>query len=124
MINNPERAHTTSLLRQIATKSSAGQIEWVQSNPSTFQWVKTDPASSLMVSIQRADSASGQKFVIQTGNRNSDYLFQIQDLNSKRVVVMLSSKERPDMLEALAEMYRSAERGIDQQNNRYLSRLL
>lgn len=116
-------------LRQISNRSLGGEISWSQPTPSTFQWVKETPGGSLVVSIQRAFSSlaafkvlGGKNSFIDPGN--FDFLFQVQETSPKRVLVSISSKERPELVGALAEVYASAERGVDSRTAQVIDRLL
>ena len=123
---NDELQNMVELLRRVARRSMNGEIDWTQPNPSTFQWIHDSEGSSLVVSIQRAitNNAAMRLMGIAAPESTADYLFQIQESSPKRVVVSLSSKERPQLKHALEELYSSAERGIDQRTNKVIERLL
>ena len=126
---NNETQQLLDQLRQISNRSLGGEISWSQPTPSTFQWVKETPEGSLVVSIQRAFSSLAVFKVL--GEKNSlsnpesfDFLFQVQEASPKRVLVSVSSKERPELAGVLAEVYASAERGVDSRTARVIDRLL
>lgn len=122
-----ELEHMSELIGQVAEKSDRGDINWTQPNPSTFQWLRQDGGGdALVVSIQRAiaSSATAMKIMGLSPRDAAEYLFQIQEAGAKRVVVSLSSKERPQLKGALEALYSSAERGLDQRTNRFIERLL
>lgn len=123
---NFELEHMSRLIGQVAEKSDAGEIDWTQPNPSTFQWVRSTGEGGLVVSIQRAISQHGAALKIMglTAQEAAEYLFQIQEDPKKVVVVSLSSKERPHLKVALEGLYASAERGIDRRTNQVIERLL
>lgn len=126
---NVETQQLLNQLREISEKSLNGEISWSQPTPSTFQWIKETLEGSLVVSIQRAISTFGvlksisEKGVINNPN-SFDYLFQVQEMSPKRVLVSLSSKERQELQEELANVYASAERGVDSRTARVIGRLL
>lgn len=126
---NHETQQLLSQLSEISERSLHGDISWSQPTPSTFQWIKETPEGSLVVSIQRAVSSMaifkslGDKKILGDPE-NSDYLFQVQEMSPKRVLVSLSSKERPELTRAMAEVYMSAERGVDSRAAKVIDRLL
>ena len=126
---NNETQQLLMQLHEIAERSLHDDISWSQPTPSTFQWVKESPDGSLVVSIQRAisnialfKSLSDKKAL--SDPENSDYLFQVQEMSPKRVLVSLSSKERPELGPAMADVYASAERGVDARAARVIGKLL
>ncbi len=123
---NDEKEYMIDLIRKVSNKSMNGEIDWTQPNPSTFQWIHDTQNNPLIVSIQRAITTNAAARLMGLANMESiaDYLFQIQESSPKRVVVSLSSKERPQLTNALEELYASAERGIDRRTNRVIERLL
>ena len=123
---NDEKEYMIDLIRKVSNKSMNGEIDWTQPNPSTFQWIHDTQNNPLIVSIQRAITTNAAARLMGLANMESiaDYLFQIQESSPKRVVVSLSSKERPQLTNALEELYASAERGIDRRINRVIERLL
>mgnify|MGYP001355677732 CR=1 FL=1 len=123
---NDEKEYMIDLIRKVSNKSMNGEIDWTQPNPSTFQWIHDTQNNPLIVSIQRAITTNAAARLMGLANMESiaDYLFQIQESSPKRVVVSLSSKERPQLTNALEELYASAERGIDRRTNRAIERLL
>jgi len=123
---NDELQEMIELIRRVAKRSMNGEVDWTQPNPSTFQWIHDSDGGTLVVSIQRAITmnTAARLMGLSAAENTADYLFQIQESAPKRVVVSLSSKERPQLARALEELYSSAERGIDQRTNRVIERLL
>lgn len=121
-----QKQRMISLLHEIANRSLNGSIPWTQPTPSTFQWVQDKESGGFVVNIQRAISATSALRALAGANiyEDADYLFQIQETSPKRVLVSLSSKERPELGKVLADLYGSAERGIDQRTNAVIERLL
>ncbi|BCV50607.1 hypothetical protein [Shewanella algae] len=116
-------------LFRIAKKSLAGDIPWSQPNPSTFQWVQNSGDDFFIVTIQKADAPRGVRGkglldIRLEPKEESIYLFQVQDRLNKQTAISLSSKERPEILDALAEIYHGAEKGMDVRATSVLKRLL
>ncbi len=57
-------------------------------------------------------------------NKDAEYLFQVASKENKGVMVSLSSRERPELKDALKAVYEFAERSIDSTANDVLSKLL
>jgi hypothetical protein len=126
---NNETQQLLTQLHGIAERSLRDDVSWSQPTPSTFQWIKESSDGSLVVSIQRAISNMALLRSLSDKNslndpENSDYLFQVQEMSPKRVLVSLSSKDRPELAHAMAEVYASAERGVDSRAARVISKLL
>lgn len=115
-------------LYKIADKSLAGEIEWNQSNPSTFQWIQQSHGEIFHVTIQKAGKpfASLSRTIRESmsAQEGTTFLFQVVDKNSKQTVISLSSKERPEFYEPLFRIYHSAEKGMDFRAASVLQRLL
>lgn len=124
---NTETNELMEYLFRIAKKSLHGEIPWNQPNPSTFQWVQDNDGDYFFVTIQKAikPGLKGLKaFTGQDDGIDQVYLFQVQDRKTKQTVLSLSTKERPEVFEALAEIYYSAEKGMDVRATSVLRRLL
>lgn len=123
--------HETSALldylHQIAERSQAGEISWNQPNPSTFQWMQRSGDDFYHVTIQKADSPKRVRAVSTrrySESEDSVYLFQVQDRAKKQTAISLSSRERPELYEALAKIYHGAEKGMDVRATGVLEKLL
>lgn len=121
--------HTQELqdyLYKIADRSLAGEIEWNQSNPSTFQWVQITQGETFHVTIQKAGKPSLGRTIRESmlAQEESTFLFQVVDRNSKQTVISLSSKERPEFYDPLFRIYHGAEKGMDVRAASVLRRLL
>lgn len=126
---NSETNELMDYLYRVANKSIAGEIPWNQPNPSTFQWVQESGDEVFFVTIQKADSprATRVKSLLEARVEPRDettYLFQVQDRMKKQTAISLSSKERPEIFNALAEIYHGAEKGMDVRATSVLRRLL
>lgn len=125
---NVEQQKMIGLLKQLSSRTAAGEIEWAQPNPATFQYATGSDRGPLVVTIQRALLGLAARLMgANAPNVEADYLFQVQEAGAatgKRVVVSLSSKERPELSDALEELYSCAEDGIDRQTNQILQKLL
>lgn len=123
---NHETNELLDYLRRIAKKSLAGDISWNQPNPSTFQWMQRSGDDLFHVTIQKAAAPGGLRGLkmITDPRDESVYLFQVQDRSNKQTSLSLSSKERPEVFEALAEIYHGAEKGMDVRATSVLRRLL
>ena len=113
-------------LFRIAKKSIAGEIPWDQPNPSTFQWVQRADGDIFLVTIQKSAAPIGARGLrsLAEARENLAYLFQVQNKANKQISISLLSKERPDVLEALAEIYHGAEKGMDVRATSILRKLL
>lgn len=102
-------------LYEIADKSLAGEIEWNQSNPSTFQWTQTAQGEIFYVTIQKAGKPAIGRTIRETlmAQEDSTFLFQVVGKTSKQTVISLSSKERPEVYDPLLRIYKSVEKGMD-----------
>lgn len=126
---NDETNELMDYLYRIAKKSIAGEIPWNQPNPSTFQWGQRSGDDIFIVTIQKADSprVARVKGLLESRIDPRDettYLFQVQDRMKKQTEISLSSKERPEIFDALAEIYHGAEKGMDVRATSVLRRLL
>lgn len=124
---NSETNQLMDYLYKIAERSLNGDIPWNQPNPSTFQWIQgTNDGDSFFVTIQKAalPSVKGTLGMISKGYDENVYLFQVQDRSTKQTVLSLSTKERPDVYDPLAEIYHNAEKGMDVRATSVLKRLL
>jgi hypothetical protein len=113
-------------LYEIAEKSLAGEIEWNQSNPSTFQWTQTSQGEIFYVTIQKAGKPSVGRTIRETlmAQEDSIFLFQVVSKSSKQTAISLSSKERPELYDSLLRIYQSAEKNMDIRSASVLRRLL
>ena len=123
---NHETNELMDYLFRIAKKSLAGEIPWNQPNPSTFQWMQHSGDDLFHVTIQKAAAPGGLRGfkAITDPREESVFLFQVQDRMNKQTSISLSSKERPEVFEALAEIYHGAEKGMDVRATSVLKRLL
>lgn len=123
---NHETNELLDYLYRIAKKSLAGDIPWNQPNPSTFQWVQRSGDDLFHVTIQKAAAPVGLRgfSTLKDSRDESVYLFQVQDRSNKQTTLSLSSKERSEIYEALAEIYHGAEKGMDVRATSVLRRLL
>jgi len=126
---NDETNELLDYLYRIAKKSIAGEIPWNQPNPSTFQWAQRSEDEVFYVTIQKADSPRvvRSRGILEAKPDPRDvttYLFQVQDRMNKQTAISLSSKERPEIFDALADIYHGAEKGMDVRATSVLRRLL
>lgn len=114
---NDDQNQLMSYLKEIASRSIDGEIEWTQPNPATFNW----SAPKFLVVLQRAASP---KLGLRMGEEEENFLFQVLDKTTRQPVVSLSSKERPEFARALALLYRAAAQGMDTRASNVLRQLL
>ncbi|WP_125919721.1 hypothetical protein [Stutzerimonas stutzeri] len=129
---NNETMKLINNLREISRRSTIGGIHWVQASPSVFQW---DQGNGLIASIQKAIESTNRytrksyriaadlDSILHT-NKDAEYLFQVSSKDNKGVMVSLSSRERPELKDALRAVYEIAEKSIDSTANDVLSKLL
>ena len=111
-------------LEKIAQKSLHGEIPWNQPNPSTFQWLEETDEVPFLVTIQKAEAPRLRKSLLAQEHERFVFLFQVQDRRTKQTLVALSSRERPETFDALEQIYRSAEKGMDVRASNVLQQLL
>ncbi len=123
-------------LCEISIRSISGIIEWSQPHPFSFIWSKCLDGEEITVRIQKnavpdrvlLNSYVGDLPKISTALEDDTsvetYLFQVQNKNLSSISLSLSSKDRPDLLEALANIFESAEKSTDRKAATVLKRLL
>ncbi|WP_139133816.1 MULTISPECIES: hypothetical protein [Pseudomonas] len=125
-----------SNLAQIASRSNIGLIVWVQSSPTIFQW---DQGNGLVASIQKAAGSNAKVLsagivsaaIMSAGFTDSlksqsdeQYLFQVVKKDENNTVMSLSSRERPELKDALKSIYEAAQGSMDSSANAILNKLL
>jgi hypothetical protein len=124
MMNN-ETNDLMQYLSQIARNSNYGEIPWNQTNLSTFEWMQTSAEDHFHVTIQKVVDPTLRELAASLSNEpDAIYLFQVQDRRTEQTIISLSTKERPEIYDELAEIFHGAEKGMDVRAGNILRRLL
>lgn len=111
-------------LNEISTKSIAGEIPWTQPNPSTFQWEQKKDGERYVVLIQKAVGGLGFGSKGLEMAAKPTYLFQVKKGAIGQVLMSITSAQRPELYDALANIFMSALKGIDIRSSQVLKKLL
>jgi len=118
---NIEKKDLMNYLKRIADKSMDGEIDWKQPNLSTFQWVQGAKEERFNVTIKKSSSPASARRNVSSGEV---YTFQVRNMTEQQTEMSLSSKERPEIEEVLAEIFKGAERRVDMKASNVLKKLL
>ena len=135
-MKNTKSSELLDYLGEIATRSISGIIEWSQLNSSSFHWSQRIDGGEVTVIIKKTPVPNR----VLLNSYNADlpkvlqgleedigmptYLFQVQNKKASSASLSLSSKDRPDLFEALTTIFESAERSMDSRAVDVLKRLL
>lgn len=125
MTTTPSEAQLLEYLDEVIGANSAGRIEWIQANPTTYIW---DIPRRARITLQQTTAVRGEPVPGRPGVQKpvqvTTYVFQVQDQTNNTVRMQTQADQSSPLGKKLALLYDNITAKLTQKNLDFLKSLV